>query len=174
MTSRVIRIAKHYSDELDAVTVDHDGLVLVEPTEDGNCVVHFRLGGDARSYEALIASFRKAEESVWDLVRVDKLTPLEERLSPETTCRVCQESLSRHVSRGTRFLECPNRCPGCDDQGIFSALVDEHGTDVGIAVRAVWVMDFGKSEPPTEIDFCPFCGLDFRGSWLLGVPPSVK
>lgn len=171
---RVIKVARHWSDELDSVQVEHDGPVLVESTDDGSCIVHFRLGGDPKSIENFAGELRVAADDAWKLVPPQRPTPIEASLPPETVCRECKEPQSRHMTRGGRLLECPNRCPNCDDQAVFSARVDDIEVTEGLSPNAVWVMDMGEGEPPTEIYFCPFCGLDLRGTWLLGVPQPVK
>lgn len=171
---RVIKITKHWSDELDSVQVEHSGPVLVESTDDGACIVHFRLGGDPKETENFAGELRLAAEEVWKFIPAQTPTPIESRLPPESICRDCKEPQSRHMTRGTRVLECPNRCPNCGDQAVFSARVDDIETKEGVLPNAAWVMDMGEGEPPTEISFCPFCGLDLRGTWLLGAPGMVK
>jgi len=153
--------------DADAITITHDGAVLVEPMDDGACLVHFRIPGGAREKEHLLTSLRSAQDELWRRMGSTELGRPE---SPDTICRECREPLARHLTRGSRALECPNRCPGCGDHAVFSNSMP--GADV------IWMMDISAApagasrasgrEIETEVNFCPFCGIDLRGVWVSG------
>jgi hypothetical protein len=152
-----------HQNPLDLVCVEHQGPVIVETVGDGSSIVHFRVGGDIRDRERLLRSLRTAQEELWNLVPPGRARSNPE--PPETVCRSCSEPLDRHVTRGSRTLECPNRCPGCNDVAVFTRREEDDLT------RITWAMDLEEGGPPVEVYFCPFCGVDLRGVWLAGANP---
>ena len=111
-------------------------------------------------HETVIEQLKELTTKLWDDLPPPKLTKLQKATPPSERCGSCTHPAGDHVSRGGKLLECPSRCPSCGDEAIARGL-SESGKPAWVAV------DWGKSGQ--EIDFCPFCGFDLRGTWKVGV-----
>jgi hypothetical protein len=138
-----------------------DGSVSMEATGGDLVRVHLQVGDDARSREALIRSLGEITQALWDTMPGPELTPMERAAPKDTRCKECGFPQGDHISRGTRVLECPNRCPSCNDQGVVRGQ-NEDGSPA-------WVADGWGGPHGTSIDCCPFCALDLRGDWKIGL-----
>lgn len=154
------KVKGHPSDEFQQYTFEFDGSVLVTTTERESVVVTIRLSTGMDGREGLIEELRAMTDELWSEMPAPRLSAMARATPPTDTCRECKEILARHVSRGTRTLECPNRCPSCNDEAVVRGL--------SVIGDPVWTA-VGWGESGQEIDFCPFCGLDLRGEWKIGL-----
>lgn len=143
----------HWSDDIAAISFDVEGAVLLDCQEDGVVGVQIRFHEGSR--ESLIAALRGAEEQLAFTWPHDRRASL---MEPDAACLQCKHPQKEHVAKGGSRLECPNRCPGCEDIAIHQG-VNEYG-DIS------WVAE-GWRDPgelrEQSVGFCPFCGFDLRG-----------
>jgi predicted Zn-ribbon and HTH transcriptional regulator len=159
------KLKGHPSDEWHQYTFDFDGAALVEATERESISVTLRVCGDVHDRQHLIEQLQALTQEMWSDMPPPHLTPMERALPGDTRCKDCGHAQREHVSRGARVLECPNRCPSCDDQSIARGTTLS-GEPVWVALG--WGEGAAERDRGQEIDFCPFCGVDLRGEWKAG------